>query len=208
MVKNRYPCIFDEIKPYFGLHKIGTHWTRLRSQYYILFRVPTRGGLPVYEYSLDKFQGRILRDEYNEEIQRLFTFRELFGITRTVNRSLRIRSSVPTSGIINEWTDENLLNEPIILSYDEPNFSGHPEVSVLSERTYNKWFNSSYKISSIESSIKNFMHITDIDDLASIRMDIYLHIKSVIQRIDPESTGCADLLMDRFQRKICAVYSL
>ena len=178
-VKNFLPCIFDEVKEFFNLFKTGTHWMRASSNGYLFIRVPIVDNQVVYEYDLSNFS--IINDNYLQQIHDYYGFRELLGISQSNDRSFRLRYEQPI--------------EPYFISYDENNFSGDNNLSVLSDNTRRRWF-SKY---SIEDTIHQLTSIYCEDDIQKYEYDFMLYLGRTIKRVDRDLCGYNTLIWERLK---------
>lgn len=77
-------CIIDEMKPVFGVEKIGTRWTRSKSRYLIIYRVLIdSNGEPI---PFHPWNG----DRTNFEFRKLVLFRNILNIGNSTESYYRI----------------------------------------------------------------------------------------------------------------------
>lgn len=183
-VKNLLPCVYDELKEFFHLPKIGTHWGRINGLVYIFFRLPIEDHKPVYEYSLDCFKSTNLKPIYEEQIRHLLLFRELVGVLTRGIRTLRLRVELPL--------------DPYVLSYDEPNICSDIELSVLSEDIKKRYF-PDYPLSDY---IKDFLQISRDDELSDILYNFRFFLEKVIERVQKKLVWMILFTCERFQKII------
>lgn len=84
-------CICDELKPLFGLQKIGTHWMRFgKSQTVLVLYNP----VSFYNYTLLM---KPIPDIYQEEIRRILIFRYICSISNISEKNIIILNNRPLS---------------------------------------------------------------------------------------------------------------
>ena len=54
--QNILPCLIDELKPVFGLTKIGTHWIKYKGRFLILLKSLHRNDVVYFDLTLDKIR--------------------------------------------------------------------------------------------------------------------------------------------------------
>jgi hypothetical protein len=176
--------IIDELKPSFGLQKIGTHQLMIGSKRFILFRVylDSEGNIITY----NTLKTLIYDDDdmlFRCQVQLIFAFRELFGIKKTYESSIRIRSG-------------KLYSYPI--SFYEPNVTYDEIELIMSDKLLNKWF---YDIS-LDECVKKLLNITKVDDIGDRLMKINDEMESVITRLDRTQIAYRNLVMARIGRRV------
>lgn len=183
MVKNILPCVYDEIKEFFYLPKIGTHWSRINRNLYILYRLPLDDdNNPIYEYSLDRIPLTILQSIHFEQIRHLLLFRELMGILTRGVRTLRCRIEPPL--------------DPYFLSYDEPNISSDIELSVLSDDIKKRFF----PYHPLSDYINDFLHISHDNDISDMLYNFRYFLEKVIDRVQRRLIWMVLFTCERFQK--------
>ena len=90
--KDYTPCIVDELKPLFGLAKLGTHYARYNSRYYILIRsrMDKEKGYLTPEVFLKEYSNNI---ELKDKIKNIYVFRDILGIGKSNDDSIILRRS-------------------------------------------------------------------------------------------------------------------
>jgi hypothetical protein len=174
-------CLMDELKPVFGLEKIGTHWVKLHGKIYILFRPERdRDGQILEELTLDdyKYDKAIVR-----EVQKIFLFREILGVTQNMEKNviLRIRG---------------LYIQP--LSFYESNLKPSQAGKVLSNIILDKWF----KDVDLDQAVADFFHITSIEEINGILLPLRQHLEEVVDRTDPSSIMYVDEICSRIRSRL------
>ncbi len=127
--KNKYPCVIDEIKPLFRLHKIGTHSIRIHSKLYIIYNI--RANIPLL---LKYYIPERMDDIFRRRIQDMFVFRMIVGLDCNCESSIIMINDVPSS-----------LRNKLDIDSDDKKLT-------ISTSMYNKWF-----VDEISDSISRFM---------------------------------------------------
>lgn len=127
---NTFPCLIDELKPVFNLEKIGTHWFKFKSKTMILLRLINKDNTVLEELTLDKIKLSLDKIKFNKylqhEVQKIFIFRELLGMTANFEKSIILRN-------------KGLYIKPI--SFNDTNMAPYSEGKVIPETIIKKWFN-------------------------------------------------------------------
>src|SRR5665647_2418098 len=79
------PCLIDELKPIFGLQKIGTHWLKYHNKLLLLQKVCVKNGIVIKEVYLDETEYHKIIEH---EVRKIFTFRELLGIAKNTEKTI------------------------------------------------------------------------------------------------------------------------
>lgn len=85
--KSCYPCIVDELKPLFGLVKIGTHMVCFKGKSYLLQPFIAEKELTVKELGT-------VPPYLRAQIQDIYAFRFLMGVSQSDDRHISIRTTV------------------------------------------------------------------------------------------------------------------
>lgn len=187
------PAILDELKPFFGLPKIGTHTFRYGGRLmigYKPFYLPQsrNNKIPYHEMTLDCFPSEF--NSYTPFLHQViltWTFRELFGITDSYEHSILMRYYHP---------DDSTQNEvPTIISFLEPSTlyqSNNPLASVLTNIIHQKWFSQM----SVTETVHQLIGLNREYPQGTINQYRGLII-AVIKRIDKEEIGFLDYFLGR-----------
>jgi len=179
---NSLPCLIDELKSVFGLPKIGTHWCRLSGKIYILIRpTKTPEGLVKEETTLNMYNhGDGLM---KMQIQEIFAFRELLGVTCSFESSIIIREG--KSG-------------PYPISFYEPNMKPTDGSKIIPATVLDKWFDDT----SIDNVVKKLCKINTIDNLTMILHTLRNNINDVIERVDRRLITYGSLIVERITLRL------
>lgn len=179
--KNSLSCLVDELKKVFELPKLGTHWCRLNNKTYILIRCnKTKEGYIKEELTLNMI------DTYTPimrmQIQEVFAFRELLGVTCSYESSIIIREN--KSGAY-----------PI--SFNEPNMMTG-DIKVIPITILDKWFEET----SIDDVVKRLCRIQNIDKLANLLYELRKKIDEIIERVDRRAITFKNCIIDRITQRM------
>ena len=179
--KNSVPCLVDELKSVFGLPKVGTHWFKHEGKMKMLIKcAKTEEGYVKEEITLNKI------DVYTRlmvlQIQEIFTFRELLGITCSYESSVVIRET---------------RKSVYPISFYEPNMTTE-DVKVIPFTVLNKWFEGT----SMDNIIKRLLKIYTIDRIGEVLHNIRTKIEKVIERVDRRAISYKTCIMNRITERL------
>ena len=179
--KSSLSCLVDELKKVFKLPKLGTHWCRLNNKTYILIRCnKTKEGYIKEELTLNMI------DTYTPimrmQIQEVFAFRELLGVTCSYESSIIIRENKSGSYPIS-------FNEPNMMTGD---------IKVIPITVLDKWFEET----SIDDVVKRLCRIQNIDKLADLLYKFRKKIEKIIERVDRRAITYKNCIIDRITQRI------
>ena len=183
--KSTLPCVVDELKEVFGLTKLGTHWCRLNGKTYILIKcIMTPEGDIKEEITLN-----ILSTNNNDisqllklQVQEIFAFRELLGVTCSYESSIIIRKG--KCGLY-----------PI--SFYEPNMATI-DTKVIPFTVLDKWFDETL----IDNVVKRLCKIQSIDNLAKVLHNLRTEIEKIIERVDRRAITYKSCIIDRITQRL------
>jgi hypothetical protein len=173
-------CLIDEIKPIFGLEKLGTHWCQLYKKTYILIKPLIIDGILIQEISLHEI-GYL--KELEKEIQKIFVFRELLGITKSFEKNVvcrKERMQVKT------------------LSFYEPNMMPFNENKVTPNTILDKWFNNT----TIDEVMKDMFRIRKLEYLTSLLANLRKKMNYIVHRVDKNMVGQVDEILSRIRSRL------
>lgn len=138
MIKKRKdctPCILDELKPLFGLTKVGTHYVKYGINIIILNRCRlTSDGTVAYEHTLAELKGKVeMSPELLFKIRAIYVFRDLFKVSKTNETHIILR--IPMEPDLRPYPIS--YNEGSIKLEKIDNFS---TPSTISDVCHRKWF--------------------------------------------------------------------
>lgn len=192
--KNNIPCLIDELKPIFGLQKLGTHWCKHKGKYMILIRcVKTPDDHIKQELTLDKIDVRKNTSSDSSEgsrmgllklqIQEIFAFRELLGISCSFESSILIRE---------------YKNSIYPISQSEASMSFNDTKCRVPETMLNKWFEET----NIDTVVARILKIHDLRYMTEVLNDIGTKIESVIERLDRTLIAYKDGIVSRITERL------
>lgn len=178
------PVLIDEYKSIFGLPKIGTHRIQIGNKYHILFRVKmTSTGDIQEEYGLDKCPIDRYTSLFHQQIQNIYAFREIVGVTSSFDSSIKIR----TMGI-----------GYFPYSYKEPNFTATFQSSVISNTILERWFQDI----SMQEAIRKLLNIEAYESLPDVIHMLRSKLENVTMRVDPDYVWVVDSICQRIVDRI------
>ena len=186
--KNILPIIIDELKPIFGQTKMGTHWTTIGKKIYMLIRVGRlEGDGEIKRYKTLKDWDYDMRDRvFIQKVQEIFGFRQLLGITKSTDGSIKI-----------SYEDKNSF--PV--SCYEPNmYPEKTETSFLPATVLQKWFKDNPEL--LDMTIKKITKIHKVSDISERIFYIRNEINDTIERIDRDSITYTDFIITRILNHI------
>jgi hypothetical protein len=117
------PCFLDEVKPMFGLRKVGTHYCTYKNSFVILYRVLCRGMTIMEDVPLTSLKELVSENSrFSCEVCRLILFRYLFSISTSTQNRILVRTeggvSYPISLTENKHEDgPNVLCDAVISNW-------------------------------------------------------------------------------------------
>lgn len=186
------PIICDELKPIFGLHKLGTHWTEKNKKIFMLIKTMVNDNGEIIqdktmsEYlKMDPGIGEELQSNglFRKQMQEIFTFRDILGILKNTDSciSLRFRSNIYFP----------------ISSY-EPKMDPAKIKSCLSDKIINTWFTD---VSVIEC-LKSITHIHKYEDISTGVHTIRQKLHEVFTRIDKSYIHYSDFIIQKILQRL------
>lgn len=99
--KHYTTCLVDELKPIFGLNKLGTHYCKYKTSYAILIRARTNltGDLIISDTLLSSCVN-ILDSGIIEQIKRIYIFRDLLCLTKSTDSSIALRINDKLNSVV------------------------------------------------------------------------------------------------------------
>lgn len=206
------PHLVDELKPVFGLIKVGSHYLKIGRSYYSIFKVQLnqQNEIIVEQKLSDVTPDQIMSTQnqdisvnvnvnidgwpqlFRQQIQEILCFREVIGLT-TYERYIRVR--FPLKGC------------PYPISYHETTIPFYTQHSSLSKKMIEKWF----KTCSVGHVLARMMRIDFHDrdsksiELTSIIAQYRSNIETVINRIDKESIWRSSYILERMLRRLLEI---
>jgi len=190
--KHTLPCLTDELKSVFGLQKIGTNWCKYKGKIKILLRcVKTPEGYIKEELNLSKLENVSTSDNnltginsnlLKLQVQEIFTFRELLGITCSYASSIIVREG---------------KNSVYPISFYEPGMLT-TDTKVIPFTVLEKWFGDT----SIDTVVKKLCKIQTIDRIPIVLHNLRIKIEEIIERTDRRNIGYKDCIIIRVTERL------
>jgi len=182
---NILPCLIDELKIIFNLEKIGTHWLKFHGKIYIIFRIEMEDENVLDEITLDQYK---YDKNIEKEVQRIFLFRELLGLTMNFEKNIILRN-------------KSLYIQPI--SFYETNMKPGNSGKVLPSTILDKWF----KNTDLDTSTRVFFNIDKIENMNEILLTLKTKLEKVFNRVDPNSIMNIDEILTRIRSRLQFILS-
>ena|SRR5436190_10553497 len=167
------PCIVDELKPIFGLIKLGTHYGYYKNGYVIFIRAQTDiTGKYIYgDTTLGDIANEIKTDtELITKIKHIYVFRDLLCLSKSTDNSIGIRRSrqgylYPVSLIDTNIKIEKLCNLE--------------KSTYLPESVFNRWFVNT----SPSTILKHMCKLYNRDKVSSLIFKFKSRIDTVVRNV-------------------------
>lgn len=185
--KGSLACVIDELKPFFGLKKIGSHTIEIDKVFYNIYYVPsTPTGEMVWETPLNVEEFEFKRNEYFiDEMRKVLIFRDIMGIRQNFERNIICR-------VIDEQYYPISFNDQDNIFLAKNN-SDNTKVS--SSRVLYKWFGR-------DPMKDTYMRMIDnVEDDPIKKIHFYNRIKKEIERVDPNMIWLLNHIKERSTRK-------
>jgi hypothetical protein len=184
---NMFPCVVDELKPFFGLTKNGTHKIKIGSTRYIITRLhQDADGDPIFGRPLSKIlpDDPLRMDDYiSQEIRKILAFRELLAISSSYESNIWLH---PTGATY----------QPISVREINSKLDKGQDVSVVTSGIIKKWF-SKISLSQTIKQLVNY-HGDPSECLVRTRKDV----DKVISRVDENYIMYSNFIQDRLTRRL------
>ena len=196
--KNALPCLIDELKPAFGLPKVGTHWFKMGAKLYIIYIPLIQGGDVIEEITLkdigvvekevkkrtgEKKVKKILMDvkdlRFDETLKRrirnTFIFRELLGVSQNFEKHIILRRQD---------------HEVIPISFDETDLSNEKadkplhemEKKVLPDTIIERWFGNM----DLNEATAQLLNVTHSEQITTRLSDLHTELQIIQERLAPD----------------------
>ncbi len=205
-----YMCMVDEMKPYFGLPKQGTHWFKYGKLVKVIIKtdskmvnfVPTIVSHPTLtEFRRMYSEGKIYRlnrmgktfqadfPELTDRIRMSFVFRVVFGIKRTNKSSLIIRWFRPKltpngDEMSTRWMNKELPGQKELIWYPVSVSESSPDEPGVDSRLPNVILEEWFDEKDIEDVIREMCLIREYEHIQPFILLTQNQIEEVIKRVD------------------------
>jgi len=189
-------CLVDELKPLFGLTKLGTHYASYKDKYVILIRARTTADdkYIVMDYTLNK---KTLDDtninlvSLVPKIREIYVFRDLLGLQKSTDSCIAIRKSD---------SSQELYAVSLIDSHIKPERLIDLSISTyLPDTVFNKWFDNESPI----AILKRMCNYINKDKITNIIFKIRNDIENVVNRVcGKEFADLPDMITAKISQKL------
>ncbi len=181
---NSMCCFIDELKPLFGLNKIGSHWLKFKNKTLVLYKPHIENDMIVNDVTLNLVD---YRSKLKREVQKIFTFRELLAISRSFESSIVLRI---------------YKNRIKPISFYEPNMAPGGNSKIIPETVLEKWF----KDTSIDEVIKNMTKIKDASEITSFLLQLKTKMDEICTRVDSNLITSTDEIVSRIRSRLQFIF--
>jgi len=183
---DRFPCLADELKPIFGLRKLGSHTITVGSIRYAILRAWQRGNQVLQELTLAEIMERYdcsRNPLLAVQIQEVLVFREILALSSTYESSIHLRT-------------ENGIYYPV--SFRETSTNLEQDQTVLSRALIERWF-PDYDVS---RATRRLLRVSPNEELAAVLLRYRGLVEAVIRRINPDYLWCVPFMLNRLSRRL------
>lgn len=174
--KGMFPCIVDELKPIFGLSKVGTHSARVGGKIFILRKPLLIDGKVCQDILLSDKEVKIC-PLLAKQIRDIFAFRFIMCVSTSFNRYIHIRKEPK------KWSRA--------VSYNESSFNIREGAS-LTQTVLKKWFSRV----DLDTVVKGILNPKG-EDMVKVIARYRNSISEVILRVDKELILLEDEIIHR-----------
>lgn len=178
-------CVCDELKIFFGLSKLGTHTVRYHNKLYLLIEAKLDSEGDIFEeITINNIM--VNSDPvFMQRIREIFTFREIFGLTITRERSIIVR-----------WSDKSYI-PPYPVSYIEKEMKPYGSTDIISNVIEQKWFEE-ITIDEVVKSMLIYSNDSIIERISFIRGKI----EDTVERIDRDLIWIVQPIIERLIQRL------
>ena len=173
-------CLIDELKPIFKIEKNGTHWAKHIGKIVILTRVNVINNVIIEDLSLSEIK---YRESIVFDIQKIFLFREILGITRSWEKNIMLRKQ----GL-----------DVIILSFYEPNMSPGNRDKVIPDTVLDKWFPDT----NLDEVIKKIFGISKSSEVTNLIHELRIQMLQIFNRVGKNAINNIDEILFRIGSRL------
>ena len=177
---NILPCIIDEIKPVFGLEKVGSHSCKFKGRILILLKLVMEEGNILQELSLDKIG---YKSQIEKDVQKIFIFRELLGMSKNFESSIILRK-------------KGYFIKPI--SFYDPNMSPGNIKTVLPNTILEKWF----KDTDLDKVVLKMFNVNKVENINSVLLELKSKLDKIVERVNPDAITHIDEIIARIRSRL------
>lgn len=194
-IKSSLPCIIDEIKPLFGLVKMGSHHLYLgKTMYQIIKPLVFKSGGLQEDYRLDEILSQYqksenLPEDFVKNVQKTYMFRNVLGIPQNFDRSINVR------------IDNNIMHP---ISFTESRMEPH-NYKPLSKAAIKRWFNNNDD--SLDILLRDMLNIEEENDFEIKMPMLRIDIDNIISRINREYVMFTAFIITNIHNKIDSLFN-
>ncbi len=190
--KDFTPCIIDELKPLFGLIKLGTHYCKYESNYIILIRsrMDIHGKNIAKEIFLSDYTTKLDENLINR-IKNIYIFRDILCLGKSNDSSIILRRNMTDNDIY----PISFIDTPIKLA----KLIDIKLSTVIPEVTFKKWLKD-------DSPSKILCKMFKINNMNKVVIKLYnakSGINKLLMRIsDSQHINLSDIIISRISNKL------
>lgn len=169
--------IADELKPLFGLKKLGRHKCLIGDNPAIITKIEGQESI----FTTEKGENNPKLIPY---VQKCYVYRWALGLSSNVDSSLWIRSY--TSGV-------SIVTSYLEIKYMYPEEKDKKQISRIPDVAVKKWFGNDWS-----KTVEIVENMFDEKSLAKVRLEV----DSIIRRIDRSHVGWAQQILRRIQERV------
>jgi len=177
------PCLIDEMKPIFGLEKVGSHWFKFKGKNMLINKLEIVDGCILEELTLKDIK---YSKKLELEVQKIYIFRELLGMSKNFDSSVILRN-------------KKYFMKPI--SFYEPNMMPSKNSIVLANTILEKWFSNT----TVDEVVLKMFKVDKIENLATVLSYIKIKLDKIVERVNPESVTHVDEIVSRIRTRLQSI---
>lgn len=188
-------CLIDEMKPIFNLKecKLGTHWVIYGKKKILLIRNMNLDGYFIEDEFVD-YRKVIIDDIFTRQMQELYAFREIVGVTCSYDINFRVRKYKKKAFL--DATSDKIRGYP--LSYVETGLKPEKIGKCIPNTVLDKWF----KDTNITEVTKRLLGYKDLDSIPDMLHNLNTQLEQVVMRVDKDLIRIVPLILDRIKSRL------
>ena len=176
-------CLIDEMKPIFGLEKIGTHWFKFKGKNMLMHKLEIVDGCILEELTLKDVK---YNEKLEPEVQKIFIFREILGMSKSFESSIVLRN-------------KKFFIKPV--SFYEPNMVPSKKSNVLPNTILDKWFSKT----SVDKVVLKMFKLDKIENLTSVLLELKTKLDKIVERVNPDAVTNIDEILSRIRTRLQSI---
>jgi hypothetical protein len=169
LAKTLIPVIIDQMKPIFGLNKLGCFY----NDRYIIYTPCILRGMWTEEMRLTEYEGE-LTESQKREVRKILVFRYIVGLTSIHERSVLIRGKK-----LYDYGGESI-------KFDDRD-------RYLTKAVHVRWFKETSMVDTLKGMIKRGKKFDQINDILEIR----IKLERIVKKIDKKYLNIVSVITDR-----------